>query len=221
MKPNAAKYLWISAVFFLVAAALVAVYFQNGFGAFDRAGFDLAEKVRSDALTSMLAVLTALGGTKPVVALSALLVLWLYKRGYRREAVIVTMILLGAACMNEWMKNLFARERPVGQNLIARPDSFSFPSAHAMVSSVYYAMLASLLPLLVPRHWTKYIALLLYLLIVVIMASRVYLGVHYPSDVATGACFAAGWYFLFRCAWSKWGEAGKASHYPTFASARN
>jgi undecaprenyl-diphosphatase len=208
MKKNSSKYLWGAAVFFLIAAALVSVYFQDGFGAFDQAGFALAKEARSDELTIVLTVLTGLGGTKA------------YWRGYRREAVIVAIVMLGAACMNEWMKNSFARERPVGHNLIARPDSYSFPSAHAMVSSVYYAILASLLPLMIPRSWAKWAAPLLYLLIVAIIASRVYLGVHFPSDVTTGACFAAGWYFLFRFARAKWGEAGKASYYPTFASSQ-
>ncbi|CAM5792959.1 MULTISPECIES: phosphatase PAP2 family protein [Brevibacillus] len=220
MKQNSSKYLWGAAVFFLIAAALVSVYFQDGFGAFDQAGFALAKEARSDELTIVLTVLTGLGGTKAIVALSGLLVLWLYWRGYRREAVIVAIVMLGAACMNEGMKNSFARERPVGHNLIARPDSYSFPSAHAMVSSVYYAILASLLPLMIPRSWAKWAAPLLYLLIVAIIASRVYLGVHFPSDVTTGACFAAGWYFLFRFARAKWGEAGKASYYPTFASSQ-
>ncbi|USG63714.1 phosphatase PAP2 family protein [Brevibacillus ruminantium] len=206
------KFLWIAAIFFLLAFGMVAVYKWVGFSGLDEAGFAFASSLRFDLLTTGLTVLTHLGDTKSVITLVAILLLWLFLKGYRKEIVIVAVIILADTMMNELMKNLFARERPIGLNLITKPDSYSFPSGHAMISSVYFLIVAYLFRTLGEHTWWRFLTPLFYVLILLIVSSRVYLGVHFASDVLTGLFFAFGWYFLFRYADDKWVRRRQTSY---------
>jgi undecaprenyl-diphosphatase len=91
---------------------------------------------------------------------------------------------------------MFHRERPLAATEFVRSGSFSFPSGHAMESIAVYGALAYLIVERVPP--SRYVAWLGWLgLAGIIGFSRVYLGVHYASDVAAG--FAAGFVWLFTC----------------------
>jgi len=122
----------------------------------------------------------------------------------RREAAFVATCGLAAAVLSAALKFLFQRARPdatIGY-LIALPSSFSFPSGHAMSSACVAGSLAIVAFEKLPRpwRWLAVVAALLYILGVGL--SRIYLGVHYASDVlggqlASAALVAAttGWFF--------------------------
>lgn len=143
----------------------------------------LQEHVRSDVLTPLFVFITGLGDIGFVwIAIGAVLVT---KKRWRAAG-----ILLWIALLSEWLlvdgviKNIVMRERPFHANplllaLIEEPDSFSFPSGHTGSSFAAAVVLWRSLP-----HKA---ALPFCLLAVLIAFSRLYVGVHYPTDVLAGA----------------------------------
>jgi undecaprenyl-diphosphatase len=103
----------------------------------------------------------------------------------------------GGEVLNLVLKDLFDRPRPDIQLHLALVNSPSFPSGHAMESAVIYFTLAALLARLVePRRLKLYLLGLAALFIFLVGMSRVYLGVHYPSDVLAGWTAGLAWALL-------------------------
>lgn len=120
------------------------------------------------------------------IALVFLLALW--RRG--REALFAALALGGSALLNLATKQLFARERPSLWESIAPEHTFSFPSGHAMGSMT----LAWVCLLLAWRtRWRWPVTIVAAAFTVIVGLSRVYLGVHYPSDILAGWTAASIW----------------------------
>ena len=138
-------------------------------------------------LAEALSALGSLVGTCVVIAV-ALLVL------RRRNASIVAIVVpLAAFASDAVLKLLFHRPRPTGA-LIPLPQSYSFPSGHAMVAAATYLTIGLLLSdrLVSSRAKTLCVALCA-LIATAIAGSRIYLGVHYLSDVVGGLVLGAAW----------------------------
>jgi len=145
-------------------------------------------------------VLSGLGHAWGVIPADLALCLFLLWRRYRREAVFAIVSTAGSGLLNQASKHLFQRQRPQLWDSIAPELTYSFPSGHAMGSMT----LAAVLVLLAwPTRWRWPVALLAPAFALLVGASRLYLGVHWPSDVlagwAAGLAWVAGSYLvLFR-----------------------
>jgi undecaprenyl-diphosphatase len=133
------------------------------------------------------------GAVTPVMALLVSVFLWIH--GERRALVLLWVGLAGVLLMDDLLKEIFARERPVvfaWRTL--RPGGYAFPSGHALNATVSYTLFAYLVSRLersaALRLATFTVAGLLILLVAL---SRVYLGVHYPSDVLAGCLVGFAW----------------------------
>jgi undecaprenyl-diphosphatase len=115
------------------------------------------------------------------------------RAGLRREALAVAFSLGGAILIAAWVKLLVMRPRPPVEHLQAVTSS-SFPSGHATQASAFWLSLVLALHTAGASPTITGVAAGFALLIVlVVAASRVYLGVHYPSDVAAGVLLGTGW----------------------------
>lgn len=175
---------------------------------FDRAVFEWVEKIFghgiSGLLTPVLVFLTRLGDSG-IIWIALAVVLMLFKKtrkiGFTVAGAIICMFFFN----NVFLKNLFARPRPfdlevwkdwfVYPEFVSRPDSFSFPSGHA--SSAFAAATA----LTVSKK--AYYIVPGYILAALIAFSRIYVHVHYPTDVLFGALFGIvyGVIAIFVCKW--------------------
>lgn len=166
--------------------------------AFRRAG-DPAVPIGPPWLPRVMRDLTALGGyavltlvTLVAVGFCALL------RRFRAAALIVAAA-LGGLALNAALKDLFARSRPDTLLHLTEVSTASFPSGHAMLSATIYLSLAAIIAQLTARHGARlYILGIALLLTGVVGVSRVYLGVHYPTDVLAGWAIGASWAI---CCW--------------------
>lgn len=177
-------------------------------GGFDRA-LMLALHPQADGVAAtgpawMQAVardITALGSTTVLSLLVCVATAFLLLSGRRRTALFVLVSTASGAMATLLLKDVFARPRP---DLLPHGDfvtTASFPSGHAMLSAVVYLTLGTLLARLVgARHQKLYIMAVAVLLSVLVGLSRVYLGVHWPTDVlagwAAGAAWALGWWMV-------------------------
>ncbi|HXH83451.1 MAG TPA: phosphatase PAP2 family protein [Candidatus Tectomicrobia bacterium] len=140
---------------------------------------------------------TALGGPT-VLTLAVLAVLgYLVLAAHAREAWLVAIASGGGLALSTALKMGFARDRPDVVPHLAPVLTASFPSGHTMVAAVVYLTLGALLAVVLPRRRVKaYTVAIAFVLVLLIGISRVYLGVHYPSDVLAGLTAGLAWALL-------------------------
>jgi undecaprenyl-diphosphatase len=116
-------------------------------------------------------------------------------RGWRRGAVLVLVTLAGALVLDVGLKALFARARPQAFfDFYRTPNSFSFPSGHALFAVCFFGGLAVLLSHRLRGRLAQILVWALALILIFLIgASRVYLGVHYPTDVIGGFAVGTVW----------------------------
>jgi undecaprenyl-diphosphatase len=149
---------------------------------------------RQPALTMLLGAATLVGGTAGLVALVAVVAAVLLLRRSRASAAFLVAIAGAGALLNVVLKLIFARARPDLASAIAVAQGYSFPSGHAMGSFITFGALAYLL-LRQAWPWAARSAGLALAMTAVLLVglSRVYLGVHWASDIAGGWSAGAAW----------------------------
>jgi len=141
--------------------------------------------------------ITALGSptvlTLTVLAVGGFLLL----QGMWRTALFVSLASLGGWFLNSALKQLFQRPRPDVVPHLRDVMSLSFPSGHAMTSAVVYLTLGALTMRIAERRLTKFYCMAVAVLATVLVgATRIYLGVHYPTDVIAGWLIGLSWALL-------------------------
>lgn len=138
--------------------------------------------------------ITGLGGPGVLALLVMATVVFLLLARKRRTALFVAMATGSGALVSSLLKELFNRPRPDLVPHGAYVYATSFPSGHAMLSAVVYLTLGTLVARLVAGRWLKlYVMGVAAMLSGLIGVSRVYLGVHWPSDVVAGWAGGAMW----------------------------
>jgi membrane-associated phospholipid phosphatase len=149
--------------------------------------------------TGVMSAVTRLGGADVLLAVTLVAVLALLLRRRVAHAALMAAALAGGEALNWALKAAFERPRPAFSDPLATAAGFSFPSGHAMVSLTVYGALAFVIAAGVKSHRTQALVVGSALaLVLAIGFSRVYLGVHYVSDVLAG--FSAGLAWLILCA---------------------
>lgn len=176
----------ISFILFLVTVILI----TNDNKYFDNYIINLF-KYKSDILTNIMKIITFLGSALSIILLTVLLIIVV--KGKRNKILILINVIV-TTLLNQLLKNVFQRGRPIDS--IIEESGYSFPSGHSMVSMAFYGFLIYL----VYKSNIKYKGLfvgLLSVLIVLIGISRIYLGVHYPTDVIGGFTLSLSYLLLF------------------------
>jgi membrane-associated phospholipid phosphatase len=150
-------------------------------------------QLATPGLTRLMQAFSFLGSVAAVtiLCLVAICVSLCFRRA--RTAALLAITMLGVAALDVALKQAFHRPRPVAF-FGATPTSYSFPSGHAFGSLCFYGVLAAILVERVRRRVAKFcLWMAAALLIGMIGFSRIYLGVHYPSDVIAGYLAGAVW----------------------------
>ena len=176
---------------------------------FDQPILLFAHALARDGFDRAFVLLSALGYQYGVVPFDALLVWSLAMRRRMRESVFAGVAIIGSALLNLAAKPSFARARPSLWESIAPETNYSFPSGHAM-GSMTLAWVVVLLSWHTRWRWPVVVVAAMFTLLVGL--SRVYLGVHYPSDILAGWAAASVWavgiYLLvFRGSLRPWRQA--------------
>jgi len=155
---------------------------------------DLNDPIGSRNIEEAVRDITALGGTTLVVAVTAVSVLAFVFHKRRAHAMVMAGVVLAAWGSSQATKALYGRPRPDLVPHEAYVYSGSFPSGHSTMSTAAFLTLAMLIASLEARRRSKALAYAVAALFVVgVGFSRVYLGVHWPTDVLAGWCLGSAW----------------------------
>jgi undecaprenyl-diphosphatase len=145
--------------------------------------------------------ITALGGYTVLTLVTLFCALYLLLIRRRRLAMFTIGAAFGGMMVSSLLKLLFSRERPDLDLRLVVEQSYGFPSGHAMMSAVVYLSLAVILSTILPSVRERALLLLAAMLLTFMVGiSRLYLGVHYPTDVlagwSVGLAWASLWWFV-------------------------
>src|SRR4029078_5027120 len=154
---------------------------------FDQVVRNAVHLIAGAGVTRIMRGLSLFGGPTVLAPVGAVVAIWFYLRGWHRAAILLVVTLLGAGVLATALKSGFRRARPEAFFGYPLPQSYSFPSGHAMFGFCFFTALAALLSPRLERE-SRRTALWIFAVIASFLVglSRVYLGVHYPSDVVAG-----------------------------------
>lgn len=182
------KYLMIGVLLLVTLAGMitwqVGIVYECEPLPIDLAIQNLALSLRSEALNLVMTTITHTADTKTIVAFCAILVVLPTRKKY---GIPVTLAALGGLSIYKPMKHLFLRQRPDVALHLVEQGGYSFPSGHSVTSVVVYGLLLYL----IQKHCKNPVAKSILSVICLVLAltvgpSRVYVGVHWPTDVMAG-----------------------------------
>jgi undecaprenyl-diphosphatase len=181
-----------------VAAMLVGIFLKvteelDEIEAIDRFVHDFVIAHRHGAINAQVVDLSALGSGTVLTLLSLIALLVFTLLGDRRGAFALLVGSIGAVFWTVVLKNLIARPRPSSDRLV-EVAGHSYPSGHSLGAAAVYFLLAFLVMRHFQGHWARVsLFFAAAFLVGLIGLSRIYLGVHYLSDVASGLLFGTAW----------------------------
>jgi len=145
----------------------------------------------------MMRDFTGLGGTAVLTLITLSATGFLLLEGKRHAALLLVVAVFGGMLLSQLLKAGFDRPRPMLTPHGSYVVSASFPSGHSMLSAVVYLTIGALIARLRPNPRVRVYVLVLSALVTIIVGiSRVYLGVHWPTDVLAGWAVGAAWALL-------------------------
>lgn len=177
-------------LFFSIAEDIL----ENQIWKFDNEVYTFISKFISNPVTAFFKVVTNLSGAFFIIVLTMLLMLGIKNKKYGKYIIIN---LASITILNVVLKYIVQRPRPTEFRII-NETGYSFPSGHSMVSMAFYGFLIYLVYHYVQNKYLKWaLCTSLTLLIPIIGISRIYLGVHYTSDVIGGFCVSIAYLMLY------------------------
>lgn len=179
-----------TAIFVAVASHVKAGSTQ----AFDDAMIRWMGAHHSRTLDDIMLEITALGTGTVVMMIVAVAGLFLVLTQHKYSAILLLVSTFGGLVLNEVLKLGFNRPRPSIFVPEVHTVSSSFPSGHAMSAAIVYGTVAYLAARLHKRTWARALVMTAALIVIALISlSRMYLGVHYPSDVVAGVAIGLAW----------------------------
>ncbi len=162
--------------------------------AFDEATRAAVHQLASPSLTTIMRGISFLGSTRFLFAATTVAVLIFIFRRWKREAILMAVTMIGGSILNVTLKLAFKRMRPEPFFDLPTPRGFSFPSGHSLASFCFFGALAVLLNARIKsRRLRLAISTTAGVIVFLVGLSRVYLGVHFPTDVIAGFTSALIW----------------------------
>lgn len=170
-------------IFFLIAFNINSNFIEK----MDSAIYSLIFSLNGDFITTLFKVITFL--SNPEFVLIALVICFIFIKNKKiKNFIVLNSVLI--VSLNQIVKAIIARPRP-SELMIIKETGYSFPSAHAMFSLAFYGVLLYyLMKTNINKKIKIFLGIILLFLIILIPVTRVYLGVHYASDVIAGMCLS-------------------------------
>jgi undecaprenyl-diphosphatase len=189
---------YLIAALSLLFTAIAWTVFEGYSAGFDRAAIlglrTMLDPIGAAWLAETARDVTSLGSVAVVFLVVIPFIGYLLLSGRRHSAFLMTGSVVGGLVLNDALKVVFDRPRPGLSLPSVQVFTSSFPSGHAALSSVAYLSMGSLIARCAPMSYVKaYVMAVAVVLVFLIGTTRVYLGVHYPTDVLAGWCLGSAW----------------------------
>lgn len=180
-------------VWWLIASVSLLLFIGTAIGlsydlfqSFDETVIQLLQQFESPLMTAIFLTFTQIGSLIGTLIIF-LILLYLFRRfRWRAESILLTSVVLATPILNIILKELFQRARPTANQLIDI-SGYSFPSGHTMYAASLYGITLTLIWFKLKRRSERiFLTFVILATITIIAASRIYLGVHYPSDIIGG-----------------------------------
>ena len=188
-KKNIVTYILL--LLFLILTILV---FTNNFSYIDDKIESFILSIRNKNLTDTMNTITNIGSAYSLIVITILLLFFLKNK---KTCLLITLNLIFSFLSSQIVKFILQRERPINIGLVST-SGYSYPSGHLMVCMLYFGFMAYLIYKNISNVFLKIIFIMLFILLsIVIGFSRIYLGVHYFSDVLGGFLLSIFYLSLF------------------------
>lgn len=186
---------WIISTICIILFLVIGLYLINiNDNVIDKTIYNIIISIKTDTITKIFKIITSFAGIEFMI-LTVIIVLLLKKIKSIRYFIILNLV--NDVVLNNILKLIFKRERPIDLMLIEE-SGYSFPSGHTMVATAFYGFIIYLIN---KSDYSKKIKIilniLLTILILLIGISRIYLGVHYATDVIAGYFIAISYLIIF------------------------
>ncbi|WP_052401064.1 phosphatase PAP2 family protein [Oceanobacillus jeddahense] len=190
----------LTGIIFLLLFGVITwgIYFENSWiHSFDLSWIERIQGTISEGKTSFIMFMTELGSMKAVIAMTIIICIVLFfKRKFAEGLWFGGTILFCAAIGGKVLKKIVDRDRPAFLQLIEKTNE-SFPSGHATATTIFYGFIGMVLILAVYQVWKKIIIGFITLIwIGFILFTRIYLGIHFPTDVLAGFVYGLAAVFI-------------------------
>ena len=178
----------------LIFATMVVMLLTNNVTGLDNSIYNIIISSKSDAMTMFMTIITMMCNTEFIIVATLLLILLIKNK--KIGGMIASNVVL-CSVINTIIKHIFLRPRPVGIKLIEQ-GGYSFPSGHSMMAVAFYGLLIYIIWNTKWRNvWKLFTTTLLVILILLIGISRIYVGVHFASDVIAGLSISLSYLIIF------------------------
>jgi undecaprenyl-diphosphatase len=178
----------------LIFATMVVMLLTNNVTGLDNSIYNIIISSKSDAMTTFMTIITMMCNTEFIIVATLLLVLFIKNK--KMGGMIASNVIL-CSVINTIIKHIFLRPRPVGIKLIEQ-GGYSFPSGHSMMAVAFYGLLIYIIWNTKWKNvWKIFTTTLLVILILLIGISRIYVGVHFASDVIAGLSISLSYLIIF------------------------
>lgn len=168
--------------------------FEGELKVFDAAVRQAANKTASPMLTQLMIFVSFVGSAFVLVPLGIVAVIVFLRLKWRRATVLFFVTMVGELILSLTLKATFQRPRPEAFFGYELPSSYSFPSGHSLGAFCFFGILAWLVSTRLENRITRILVRALAIILILLIGfSRIYLGVHYPSDVIGGYSAALVW----------------------------
>lgn len=189
----------IAALALLLLLVVISLVFISKNGRLDAAVFSFAADHISPGCTRFMKSISFLGKHSFLVPANFFLIAFFFMLKNKWGAMSVAIVSLSSLGLMSLLKNLIQRHRPENP-MVEGITNYSFPSGHALMSVAFYGLLAFWTAAAIKNKWLR-MSLISFLLLLILLIgySRIYLRVHYTTDVLAGLCIGTCW--LFFCLW--------------------
>ena len=192
------KRVYIFIILILLFTLISILVLNNNIKFIDDTIYNFINKFHSDGVTLFFKIITNMAS--PLVLILITILMLFFKN--KSNAKVISINLLIILIINNILKIIFSRPRPI--DMLIEENGYSFPSGHSMISMGFYGLLIYIIYINTNNKYIKWISIILCsILILLIGLSRVYLRVHYASDVLAGFLISLSYLILFISLYAK------------------